>query len=284
MAETLPPAHRGRMGMLVGAAGSLAASVTPLLTRAGNQWPMFGLEGWRLTLLAAGCGGLVVFAMALRLPESPRWLQRRTAGAGSTEPVQPAAGTSEGSFGGRLALLLALQMLLPLDLFGFTALSGVVMRQKGVDLHGSLLFLAVAGVGALGSLTASFFVDRFARQRLYATGCLVLGGLGLALALSTSVGVAMGIAACFFFSVTIVATTLNVYGPEMFGTARRGLATGLGYAAYRAGAAFVPLAMLPLLLSRGALPTFSVIAAGMAASAVLVVLFGPRGTAGRALH
>jgi putative MFS transporter len=77
LAEVLPPFYRGRMAMLIGAAGALAASVAPLLTRLGNSWLLFGLEGWRLTLSIGGVGGLLVLLMALRLPESPKWLERK---------------------------------------------------------------------------------------------------------------------------------------------------------------------------------------------------------------
>jgi putative MFS transporter len=235
-----------------------------------------------MTLLAAGHGGALVFLLALRLPETTRWLQRHAREPSASRFDRTAGGSG---FATRLALLLTLQMLLPLAVVGFTTLSGVVMRQRSIDLHGSLLYLAVAGIGApLGSLTASLFVDRIARQRLYAGGCLAVGVLGMAFAEAKSVRAAMAVGGAFLFTLTIVVNTLSVYGPEMFGTARRGFATGLGYAAFRAVAALVPLLLLPLLLSHGAVPAFAVMAGAMVVSAALVLVFGPRGTAGRILE
>ena len=53
------------------------------------------------------------------------------------------------------------------------------------------------------------------------------------------------------------------------------------WAVNRIASALVPLALLPVLKLYGAIPMFTVIAAALVASLVLLLVFGPRGLARR---
>jgi putative MFS transporter len=49
----------------------------------------------------------------------------------------------------------------------------------------------------------------------------------------------------------------------------------------RVASAIVPLALLPLLKTSGAIAMFTVVAAALVASAALLLAFGPRGLSGK---
>jgi MFS transporter, putative metabolite:H+ symporter len=307
LTDVLPPHNRGRLMMIASAMGSLGAFFASFASRQLDGWLM--LEGWQSTLILGGAGGLVVAIACSGLPESPRWLERRGRTEAAKEqlarfersvaigslPPPPAPADEEAqapltakddhNFRGRLALVIALQFLQPFAIIGFAALSGIVLGQKGHDIHSSLLFLAVAALGSpAGAIIASTVVDRFARHQMYIACAVAMAVLGLSFALVTSPAALMAIGGVYMILITIFSTTLNIYAPEMFVTERRGFATGLGHAANRLGAAAVPSLLLPLLLSAGAIALFSLIAGTLLLSAALVFIAGPRNLAGHALQ
>jgi putative MFS transporter len=306
LTDVLPPHSRGRMMMIAGAMGSLGAFFASFASRQLDGWLM--LEGWQSTLILGGVGGLVVAFACSKLPESPRWLERRgrteaaknqlarferSVAVGSPPPQPPAdreaqapsVASDDQNFRGRLALVIVLQFLQPLAIIGFAALSGIVLGQKGHDIHASLLLLAVSALGSpVGAILASTVIDRFARHQVFIACAVVMAVLGLSFAVVNSPAALMAIGAAYMIVITIYSITLNIYAPEMFVTERRGFATGVGHAANRIGAAAVPILLLPLLMTFGAMALFLLIAATLLLSAALVFLVGPRDLAGHALN
>jgi putative MFS transporter len=306
LTDVLPPHSRGRMMMIAGAMGSLGAFFASFASRQLDGWLM--LEGWQSTLILGGVGGFVVAFACSKLPESPRWLERRgrteaaknqlarferSVAVGSPPPPPPAdreaqarsVASDDQNFRGRLALVIVLQFLQPLAIIGFAALSGIVLGQKGHDIHASLLLLAVSALGSpVGAILASTVIDRFARHQVFIACAVVMAVLGLSFAVVNSPAALMAIGAAYMIVITIYSITLNIYAPEMFVTERRGFATGVGHAANRIGAAAVPILLLPLLMTFGAMALFLLIAATLLLSAALVFLVGPRDLAGHALN
>jgi putative MFS transporter len=306
LTDVLPPHSRGRLMMIAGAMGSLGAFFASFASRQLDGWLM--LEGWQSTLILGGVGGLVVAFACSKLPESPRWLERRgrteaaknqlarferSVAVGSPPPQPPAdreaqapsVASDDQNFRGRLALVIVLQFLQPLAIIGFAALSGIVLGQKGHDIHASLLLLAVSALGSpVGAILASTVIDRFARHQVFIACAVVMAVLGLSFAVVNSPAALMAIGAAYMIVITIYSITLNIYAPEMFVTERRGFATGVGHAANRIGAAAVPILLLPLLMTFGAMALFLLIAATLLLSAALVFLVGPRDLAGHALN
>jgi putative MFS transporter len=314
LADVLPPNVRGKLMMICGGAGSLGSTLAPLLSRWLDASRPLGLEGWQATFAVGGIGGLIIAILTLRLPESPRWLasrgrleatdaQLRRFEASrpfgkSAPPVAPPAPVDDHhalapsgqaargpDFAKRLTLVMVLQLLQPLAVIGFAALSGVVLAKKGYDIHDSLLYVGVASLGApLGAVLASFMIDRLPRHVMF-TGCaVIMAVLGLAFGLSTSPAAAMGFGMAYMVVIVLFTMTFNIYASEMFVTEVRGLASGAAFAANRVGAMLVPIALLPLLLETNATVMFGLIAATLIASALLVWFFGPRDLAGRALQ
>lgn len=309
LAETIPARARGTIMMGLGACGGLGVILAPALSRYFDLYPVFGLEGWRVALAAGGLGGAAVGCLSMFIPESPRWIEGRgrlfdaeheaerftlsppviRLAPPKRVPLQtPEPASADASdyprFKGRLALLLTLQVIQPVVLYGLTALSGIVLGQKGFSVNDSLLYISLAAFGApVGTLLAAAIVDRVSRPSLFITCAVTLAILSFAFPFVQSAAMNVAIAAGFFLVVAVYANVLNIYGPEMFESDRRGFATGLGYGLNRAGALLVSFGLLPLLMASSALPAFGVISGSLILSATLVFLWGPRDTAGKGL-
>jgi putative MFS transporter len=250
-----------------------------------------------------------VVGLAFRaLPESPRWLfaaarydeaaqvcSRFLRHAG-LEPVRfdalgpvrkDEAGQSRGfgaqhPYRGRMLLLCALYFLGPWATIGFPLLSGAVLAQKGFQLSDSLLYLGAAMLGpSLGVLLGMTFIDRVERRTTLALCAIVMAAAGLAFAASGAPLPLMAAGIAFNLVGSIYIAALSIYGAELFPTALRATASSAAWAVNRVTSALVPLALLPLLKSAGALAMLGVIAAALCASAMLVLAFGQRGLSGK---
>jgi putative MFS transporter len=73
LSELLPRARRGRYVAWSYTFGLLAVPVAGGLAKAADT-TIAGLAGWRWLLIIAASGGLAVWLLRRRLPESPRWL------------------------------------------------------------------------------------------------------------------------------------------------------------------------------------------------------------------
>ena len=308
LADVLPPARRGRLILISAAIGFLGAPAVVFLMRWLTPLAPLGYEGWRWTLVIGAIGAAVVGVVFRWLPESPRWLaatgrhteaeaacQRFEQSAGmrpalspahALAPEMPSTPQADRSFWSpagqryrlRAALISALYFLSPWATIGFPLLSGAVLIEKGFRVTDSLLYLGVAMFGpSAGALAASFFIDRVERRTALAFSAGAMALIGLVFAVSTLPLplVMLGVAFNLIGSVYIVA--LSVYDAELFPTAMRASVSSTTWAVNRVASAIVPLALLPLLKSAGALAMFSVIAAALAASIVLLTACGPRG-------
>jgi putative MFS transporter len=314
LSDVLPPGRRGMMIMIGAAIGFLGAPAVIFLIRWLTPLQPLGFEGWRWALAIGAVGCAAVGMLILTLPESPRWLAvmgrleeaeaacrrfERSAGLATveTDPVleidaanqhddAPAARDEGESFwssaGWRLrwrAILFgALDFLSPWATIGFPLLSGAVLIEKGFRVSDSLLYVGIAMFGpSIGVLIGSLLIDRFER-RIALTLCggsMALFGLAFAISAAPFPLMATGIAFQLIGAIYIVA--LNVYAAESFPTRLRAVVSSSTWAVNRVAAALVPLALLPVLKSAGALAMFSVIAGALVVSIVLVLVFGPRG-------
>ena len=153
-----------------------------------------------------------------------------------------------------------------------------MLIEKGFSVADSLLYLGVQMFGpSVGVLVGAFLIDRIERRTALAlaAGAMALSGLAFAVSDAPPQLVLLGIA--FNLVGAIYIAGLSVFDAELFPTAMRASVSSTTWAVNRVASAIVPLALLPLLKSAGALAMFSVVAAALFASIVLLVLFGPRG-------
>lgn len=304
LADLLPPVRRGRM-ILVGAAiGFLGAPLVIFIIRALTPIEPMGLEGWRWALIIGAVGSLLVGLLFLVTPESPRWLIargrhaeadevcrrfERSAGLGAPAVApapdalsEAAALPSRRTILQRALLFGTLDFLSPWATIGFPLLSGAVLIGRGFQVSESLLYVGVSMFGpTIGVLLGTLFVDRLERRVTLVLCAIVMAALGVAFAGLDAPVLLMATGLGFTLVGSIYITTLNVYAAEVFPTAWRATVSSGAWGVNRIAAALVPLALLPLLKTSGAIAMFTVVAAVLVTSALLLVAFGPRQASGR---
>jgi putative MFS transporter len=136
----------------------------------------------------------------------------------------------------------------------------------------------------IGTLLGAFFVDRIDRRLALGIAAVAMAGLGILFAATSSPFWLIGSGLAFNLVTSLFLPVLVLYAAEMFSTTQRAGATSLAWASNRVGSALVPLALLPVLHSGGAVPVFVVIGLTLTAFVVLVAVLGPKGTPGLAVE
>jgi MFS transporter, putative metabolite:H+ symporter len=309
-----PPRYRGLMILWVCGLAYLVPPLGVFLIRWLTPLQPFGIEGWRWPFLLAGFASLIVGLIFLYLPESPRWLtqsgrDRLAAGVCdrfersptlsfldrwfetrvAAQPDRPRTGTAIAStshprFPYVIPFVIALYFLHPWMTSSFQLLTGPMLLQRGYDLRDVLLYVALSTFGpSIGTFLAAFLVDRTSRRvSLLLTSALMALAL---IAFFVYDGRIMLAGAVILFAVGVAVYTpiMTMHGSELIPTAIRGSATGFAWAANRLSAAFVPIAMIPLVGAHGSVTVEWVVACALLLSMILAAS-GPRGAAGAAVE
>lgn len=306
LTDILPPARRGPLVLASVAIGYLGPPAIIFFVRwLGPNIPL-GLEGWRWAFIVAGAGAAICTILFSRVPESVRWLIGKgrlsearqaldrfqassTVGAALPPPVADTTAIASGpmsqqTFIRRVVFLIIAYFLTPWATVGFTVLSGAVLVQKGINPQDSILYVGVSTFGPLiGTLLAGTIVDRVERRLALVVLAVLMMLVGLAFGVVTDPVSLMASGLVFNLLVNLLTPVFVLYAAELFSTDRRAQGTSWGWASSRVGAALVPLILLPFLKAEGPLAMFAVIAGTLLAFVAVVLLFGPRGAAGRSV-
>ncbi|WP_371421642.1 MFS transporter [Tardiphaga sp.] len=304
LSDLLPPKRRGSLMMLCGALAFLGAPAIILMIRWLTPIAPWGIEGWRWALIFGSACSTLTGLLFFLVPESPRWLASvgrdaeadvscRRFEASARQPSPPAISapetiaTKSSGFRAlardrislrRTALLAALYVLGPWATIGFPLLSAAVMVQKGFHVSESLLFAGLTMFGpSIGIAAAAAFVDRIPRRLALIACAVVMIATGLTFAISTVLTPLIVTGIVFNLASAVYSAVLSLYAVELLPTHLRASATAGAWGLGRIVSALVPIALLPLLGSHGAIAMFTVISAALIVSGTLIGIAGPPG-------
>ena len=296
LSELLPRAGRGRYVAWSYTIGLLAVPVAGVLATAANT-TVAGLAGWRWLLILAACGGLAVWLLRRRLPESPRWLaatghaaeadrivdeiEREVAPALPAAPAAPPAAIADpppaARYRRRAALMWVMQIASPVGFYAFASIAPIVLLAKGFDLAHSLMYSALTALGyPLGSLVSVYLTERVERRTLLIVSTLAAAVFGVAFGLATNITVVVTAGIATSVSTVMQSNFTHIYQAELFHTTNRSTAIGIPYAASRLVGALLPLAALSLLAAIGSSGLYTCCAILLGATALAIRLLGPR--------
>ncbi|MCW2654340.1 MAG: putative rane protein [Mycobacterium sp.] len=302
LGELLPTARRGRYLCWAYTVGLLAAPVAGGLATAANT-TIGGLAGWRWLLILAAFGGLAVWLLRRRLPESPRWLAatgniaeadrvltaielevRTEADLASPATVVPPA-RARGivdppptrPYRRRTVLMWVMQIIGPVGFYAFASIAPIVLLTKGFDLAHSLAYSALSALGCpLGSLASVYLTERIERRNLLIASTLAVAAFGLLFGLATTIGLVIVAGVATTISTVLQSNFTHIYQAELFHTTNRSTAIGIPYAVSRLVGALLPLSALTLLSAIGSGGLYACCALLLSALAVAIRLLGPR--------
>lgn len=307
IAEFVPPRARGKWGAVL---FFLATAALP----ASNAIAYFVVPtlGWRCMFAIAGIGGLTVWILRKRMPESPRWLElvgrvdeaervvdeiEAAVMKETGQPLPPpapapvvAASTFRTSDLFRPPLLRSTMLGVVLHVVAMSALFGFIiwlptfLVKQGLAVQASLGHTTLISAGSLvGVLLAGLVIDKWSRKKAIVLSALVSAIFGLwyanagGLNLSTAIGTTL--VAALYFGTTVGFST---YVPELFPTELRLRGTGISSVAGRAASIIAPQAVAELTAFGGSSSVVYALIGILLFEAAIVGLFGLQ-TTGRAL-
>ena len=258
--------------------------------------------GWQMMFVIGGIPGLIIAALLLRLPESPRWLLSKgrhaeaeaiiaQIEASTDERVQPIQVTTPGparapaapSVGrwselvgrtllGRTTVVWTLWVMAYFITNGLNnwmpTLYKSVYKLPLAESLRAATFTNIAQVAIL--LVCAFVIDRLGRRRWTVTsfvaGSVLLAALGLFASHSVSAVILM--VTVSYGVIGSVNAVLYLYTPEIYPTRLRALGTGTATCWLRLASAAGPLLVGYLVESRGTAAVFLVFAAAGVIGAV----------------
>ncbi|MCU1471180.1 MAG: putative rane protein [Glaciihabitans sp.] len=295
LSEMMPRKSRGRLVAWSYTFGLLAVPIIGALT-VFFPHSIGGIAGWRFILGVAAIGGLIVWLLRRRLPESPRWLVAHgrdaearlvlaqmsgVAVAGDVDdPAPPGESLPEPSrlqIRRRRVLLVLMNTLSPIGFYGFASIAPLVLVDKGYSIVHSLIFTALSALGyPLGSVVSALLVERVQRRNLLIGASLAVAVFGISFGLAGSPVLVVIAGFLTGLSSVVQSNVTHIYQAELFPTKIRARSIGLPYALSRVIGAALPFATLPILYALGAGPLFALCGTLIVVLAIAVAILGPR--------
>jgi putative MFS transporter len=248
------------------------------------------LYGWNVLFLLGTLPGLLITALVLRLPESPRWLIRRgrlaeaetivraiEASTPERAPVAPVAATALQSGKSRWSELFSpiyLRRTLVVWVIWATAygvtnginnwMPTLYNTVYHLSLQASLNAALLTNATQVGVLLLCVVVIDSVGRRAWMTVCFVLGGLCLALLAflgANDVGRVMVLVTAAYGIMSTVNTVLYLYTPEIYPTRMRAIGTAAGTCWLRLASAAGPIVVGLMMAAHGIGSVFAMFAA-----------------------
>jgi len=304
LAEILPHRLRGKGFAISKSIQYLAVPVAGLVAMAVTRRSPLHVAGWQWLLMLPVCAGLLIFWVAHRLPESPRWLASNGrvaeanaivdeweahAGSRGYLPAEPNITTTlaleSGDFGQlfRAPLLSRTLMIIvatscgTVAYFGFGNWLPSLLEARHIGVTKSLLYVTLIGLSyPAAPFLFSWWADVLERKTQMIIGAIVTTVAGLLFAFQTSaVGwVLTGLLVTVGNNLQSYAA--HTYRSELFPTGLRARAIGFVYSVDRLVAGMSSYLVGFIFINLG-VDWVLVTVAGFAFAGMLIVgVFGPR--------
>ncbi len=313
LGELLPARHRGRYTAMAYTLGFIGVPAVGFLARVLVPLAPLDIAGWRWVFALGSLGGVIIWRLRRRLPESPRWLEsvgrhdeanrivcameaEAWPGAGQDHAAAiPADRTTARArvplrvlfspeYRGRTAMLGVFQVFQAVGYYGFGTLVPMVLVAKGFSVVTSLTYTSLVFLGyPLGSALSILVVERVDRRWLIVGSASLMAVFGIALGAAQSAAVIVPLGVAYTMAANIFSNAFHIFQAEIFPTAVRATAAGTAYGLSRLSSAAMPFILLPLLSRAGAVAAFSAVGVAMLIVVLDIALFAPR-TTGRALE
>jgi len=304
IAELIPRHERGRAFSTNQVITYCAVPLVAFLAWQLVPLQPLGFDGWRWVVLIGSVGAVVVFALQLGIPESPRWLAKHgrneeaervvakieagveaELGRPLPPPVpEPPEGESTGSlaeafeppYRARTIMLSVFNFAQTIGFYGFAAWVPTLLIARGIHVTASLEYAFIIAIAnPFGPLLGTLFSDKIERKWQ-----IVGGAAGMLICMTIfaqlndpTVLIVFGV--LFTLCANVMSYSFHNYQAELYPTRIRARAIGFVYSWSRLSAAFAGLA-IGYLLHAGGVPAVAVFI-GVAMLVVIGVIgfFGP---------
>lgn len=295
LTEFIPARFRGRWLGIMSMIVALGLPSSILLSTY-----LIPAHGWRVMFIVGGAGGLLVWWIRKRLPESPRWLEvvgrddeaeelLREVEAESDEEWEDVRGQDLGaapshSFASlfRAPLLRHMivgsvtLMIVNAVVFGFITWLPAFFIRQGMPMTQAFNYSLVMALGApLGAFVASLAADRLGRKPTVVLACVAAMGVAyfypgirdpMVLPLA-----GLALTAPIF---TLMAMLFGIYIPELFPTEVRLRAAGICNTFGRGATMFTPFAVISMFDQHGIGGVTTAMMVLLGVLAAVVAIFG----------
>ncbi|WP_207002769.1 MFS transporter [Trinickia mobilis] len=304
--ELVPQQMRGRAIAFNQVVMFAAAPVAAILSWQLVPQTVFGLDGWRVVVLAGSAGAVVVWFIRRAVPESPRWLAirgdletsdrivrkmesivERQSGVPLPPPAQAAeepvhrrvslAELGRAPYRSRVVMLIVFNFCQAIGYYGFANWVPTLLIGQGITVTKSLLYsFIIAFAMPAGPMLAMLYADKIQRKYLIVGGALAVVVCGLAFGQVKAVVPLIILGVLISLAGQTISVSFHAYQSELFPTAVRCRASGIVYSASRIGAMMSGFIIAALLKDFGVAGVFTGITAFMLVVAVAIGVFGPK--------
>ncbi|BCZ85446.1 MFS transporter (plasmid) [Paraburkholderia terrae] len=304
--ELVPQHMRGRAMAFNQMVMFAAAPVAAILSYWLVPTTVFGIDGWRVVVLAGSIGAVLVWFIRRAVPESPRWLAthghvekgervvskiEEIVARQSGKPLPPPLPVIEqpvhrrASFAellqppyrSRLIMLIIFNFCQAIGYYGFANWVPTLLIGQGITVTKSLLYsFIIAFAMPAGPMLAMLYADKIQRKWLIVGGALAVVLCGLAFGQMKAVVPLIILGVLISLAGQTISVAFHAYQAELFPTAVRCRASGIVYSVSRIGAMLSGFFIAFLLRDFGVAGVFTGITGCMLIVAVAIGVFGPK--------
>jgi len=252
--EFFPAERRGRTLGLVMTIGLIGIPATAWVSRFVVPLAPWG---WRLIFVWGGLG-ILALVYAVRIPESPRWLQshhraeeagaeleqleRIAIAAGVVLPPIPVesdaprhpragyAGLMQGRYRARTILLTAVSILGTVGFYGFFSWVPTLLFEHGVTVVKSLTYTSVMALcNPIGALIAADLIERFERRWFNVAVSVYVMVCGILFGISENPILIMVLGSMIVMGLQAATVSSYTYASELYPTELRSQGNGITY-------------------------------------------------------